>query len=577
MSQPALTFLEQKWALNGSSNRLIAAATQTTDRQQPALNDYDLHRNITPLGRRTLLSLGRYAYENIPQVRGMIIEQATFAALGIISQYYGENPQFKDLAENWILEHNKICDIRGQPFTMETMRRNHVIALSRDGEIFFLLTEGSDGYPLLQVIPAHRVGSPLGTAVVEGGPFDGARIIDGIIVDDYGRTIGYRVLLDDSGYVLSRFRDIPASDVIHSFIPEYPEQLRGLSPTGKGVFDFMDVNETRAFEKASLKLGSHYGMTIHNESGTVDKSKQVIRGATTSPDSTTGAAQGLSTQVVNGVGVYYFKAGTNQRIEPVKNDRPSANQQNFEAEVIRSAFFGNGWSVDFSLDPSKVGGAPMRVVVEKINRVIKSIQCLALEPVCRRIDGWRVAKAQKLKLLPDDPDWWKWEYQFPAEVTADKKYDSDVDIAEMRAGLVSPQKAIGKRGQYWEDTQDELIAYEKRLQERCKTEGVDPERIIWPTPNGPQANEQDPNVDALSENQLLKGKLDLFGVGVRAGTYTPTPDDEEFFRREAGLPSMPDAARKAWEKDKNVRRPITLAGEDGGRVPLGGAQQNAGE
>ena len=91
--------------MGGSTNRLIAAATSTNDRTTPPLNDFDIHRNVTPLGRRTLLSLGRYAYENIPQVRGMIIEQATFAALGIISQYYGENLNFKDLAEYWLIEH----------------------------------------------------------------------------------------------------------------------------------------------------------------------------------------------------------------------------------------------------------------------------------------------------------------------------------------------------------------------------------------------------------------------------------------------------------------------------------------
>lgn len=355
---------------------------------------------------------------------------------------------------------------------------------------------------MLQVIPAHRVASPNTYETVSGGPFDGARIIDGIIVSDYGERLGYRVLLSDSGYALSNYRDIPAKDIIHSFIPEYAEQLRGISPIGKSVFDYMDVNETRAFEKASLKLGSHYGMIVKNEGGTVDKAKQLVQAASTSADATTGAAQTLSSQVVNGVGVYYFKAGTGQGLEPVKNDRPSANQQNFESEVIRSAFFGNNWSVDFSLNPTKVGGAPMRVVVEKVNRTIRLVQSMALEPVCRRIDGWRVAKAQKIGALPDDVDWWKWEYQFPAEITADKKYDSDVDIAEMRSGIRSPQKAIGKRGQYWEDTQDELIDYNvrgiKRTQEKAKAASVELEwkDVVWNTPNGPQQEQPEPETDA---------------------------------------------------------------------------------
>lgn len=484
MAVPPITFLERKWQTTGQNNTLIAAATQSLDRQQIPLQDRDQHRNVTPLGRRILLSLGRYLFENVPQIRGTVLEKATFSALGIISQYYGDDAAFKDKAENWLIEHNKICDIRGKPFTMEILRRNHVIALERDGEFNILLTETTEKYPLLQVIPAHRIGSPPGYLFVQGGRFDGARIIDGVILNDSGRTIGYRILLNDNGYVLDQYIDVAAENMIQSFIPDYPEQLRGISPIGRSAFDFMDVNESRAFEKASLKLGSHYGMVVKNESGTVDRARQVIRGATTAPDSA-GTAQSLSTQVVNGVGVYYFKAGTGQGLEPVKNDRPSSNQQNFEAEVIRSAIHGVGWSVDFSLDPSKVGGAPMRVVVEKINAMIGSTQCLALQPTDERIDGWRVSKAINLGLLPDVVDWWKWEYQFPAELTADKKYDSDVDIAEVRACLKAPQDAIGKRGQYWEDTQDKAIAFEKRLQEKCKLAGVDPERVLWPTPNGP--------------------------------------------------------------------------------------------
>jgi hypothetical protein len=491
MALPPFTFLEKKWSAHASQNTLIQAATQNTDRQQISLQDRDIHRNITPLGRRTLMSLGRYLFQNVGQVRGTVLDKANFASIGVISQYYGANQKFKDLAEAWIIEHNKICDVRGKPFTMDILRRNHAIALERDGGMYIALCENKDGYPLLQVIPAHRIGSPTGYTVVQEGDFDGARIIDGIIVDSSTRMIGARVLLNDDGYVLGPYIDVSASNIIASFIPDYPEQLREISPIGLAAFDFMDVNESRAFEKAALKLGSHYGMVVKNESGFVDKAKTVIRGAETAAESS-GAANSLSTQVVNGVGVYYVKAGTGQGLDPIKNDRPSANQQNFEAEVIRSAIHGFGWSVDFSLDPSKVGGAPMRVVVEKINKAIGTTQALALCPVEERIDAWRIRKAIKLGLLPDDVDWWKWEHQLPAKITADKKYDSDVDIQEMRAALQAPQDAIGRRGNYWEDVQDKTIAFHirgvKKTKEQAAAAGVEVEwkDIQWDSPNRPQ-------------------------------------------------------------------------------------------
>lgn len=57
----------------------------------------------------------------------------------------------------------------------------------------------------------------------------------------------------------------------------------------------------------------------------------------------------------------------------------------------------------------------------------------------------------------------------------------------------------------------------------------------------------------------LKVLLDLYGVGVRAGTITPQMEDEAYFRKIADMPEMSEAVKKAWEEDGGFRRPITLA------------------
>jgi len=57
----------------------------------------------------------------------------------------------------------------------------------------------------------------------------------------------------------------------------------------------------------------------------------------------------------------------------------------------------------------------------------------------------------------------------------------------------------------------------------------------------------------------LKRTLDAYGVGVRAGSITPTEKDEEYFRSLAKFPAMGDAVIAAWKADGGFRRPITLA------------------
>jgi len=60
-----------------------------------------------------------------------------------------------------------------------------------------------------------------------------------------------------------------------------------------------------------------------------------------------------------------------------------------------------------------------------------------------------------------------------------------------------------------------------------------------------------------SPTDELKARLDTYGVGVRAGVFTPQVEDEQSFRKEAGLPALSAPAQESWTEEP-VRRPITL-------------------
>jgi capsid protein len=379
------------------------------------------------------------------------------------------------------MEHDKICDVRGPPFTMDVWKRSLVISALRDGDKGTLLTENTGGYPMIQSIPAHRIGWFSSEAVVEGGEFDGARMIDGVIVNDYGRPMAYRIY-DETG---DEFTDFSANDMLLTFLPDWDDQARGISALAASAFDWQDIAEARRLELLSQKLNASIGMIEENETGEADEN-----GGLTIPATTGTEIAGVRLEKASGgLEVRYFKAGAGQGLKPMVNDRPTANQKEFSETIIRSALNGIGWSPDFSLDPSKVGGASMRVVVAKINSTIGILQRFILSPACRRVDGWRISKAIELGLLPDDPDWFKWKYQGPAKITADEKYQSSVSIEEMRSNLTSLKTEAEKRGGFWEDVQDDAIEVEKRLQARCKAEGVDPNRIMIYPPGTAPVNE----------------------------------------------------------------------------------------
>lgn len=473
-----------------ASNTLIGAATQSFQRKYIQLQDRDTSRNVSSMGRKTLMTLGRWLFWNVPAVRGAVLEQANLSVSTFIPQFYGDDADYGQQAEAWLTEWDKICDVQGWPYDGNTLNSSIVVHSIVDGEIFILLTETANGYPQIQVHPAHRIGSPYGLQEVEGGEFDRYRICDGVIVDDVGRAVGYRYIGDRRTY--ETFSDISSDNLFPVFFPEFSDMYRGFSGLASCVFDFQDVQETRGFEKWAQKIASTISLIEKNDTGEPDPTKALVQTGTTARDSSTGALGSLYQETLEGGMIRYMRAGSGAGIESLRIDRPTAAQQSFEERIIRSAFAGMEWSTDFSLDPSKVGGAQMRIVIDKINRVLQKRQRLVAKAK-RRIHGYAVSKASKLGALPQSPEWFKFKYQGPAELTADKKYQSDVDLQEYRAGWVPLDDITGRRGLFWEDVQDQRIRERKRLEAECAKQGIDPDKIELLTPNAPaqpaQANQ----------------------------------------------------------------------------------------
>jgi len=240
----------------------------------------------------------------------------------------------------------------------------------------------------------------------------------------------------------------------------FSDQIRGISTLGASCFDWQDVSDARRFHLIQQKLGATIGLIETNETGEADRTKKILNRSSTNfdADAKTNVATTAS-ETFDGVSVRYHRAGSGSKLEAYRNDNPTANQKQFHDDVIREAIHGLGWSSDYSFDPSKVGGASMRVVVDRMNRKLDAIREEIVRPAQTRIDGYRIASVmdnpertdKKTVYFPFNEDWWRWSYQGPAKLTADAKYNSDVDLQERRAGLKTLAKGAAERGDYWKD------------------------------------------------------------------------------------------------------------------------------
>lgn len=460
----------------------VSQAAQTSNQRRNRIGfDRDTPAIFQQTDRTALMSIGRWLYANVGLVRAVLDDQSSIIASDITPQWDGMptagseevDRAWADAAELWLHEHDRMCDIRGDAFPMRTLHRLWMLHILRDGDVGVILTEGAGGYPLLQTIPAHRIRGNA-AQLPEGQPYAGYQLVDGVILNAYGRPVAYRVYQDGREV----FEDIDAQDMKLRFLPQWADQVRGVSMIASAIIDLQDVDESRKFELIAQKVASAIAVIEHNEDGVApsdDPGNAILSGDSTVSDA--GLVEPTA-RSMNGGEWQYFRSGSGSKLEALRADRPTPAQQQFMDSIIRQAMAGVGWSVDYFLDPSKVGGASMRVVVERINRHVRMVRGQCLFPLVRSIDTWRIAKAIKSGMLAANEQWYRWRYEGAADLTADARYAADVAVIRMDRGLTSPQVEAERIGNDWMAAQDQTIEWYKRMIDRCSVAGIDPAMIL---------------------------------------------------------------------------------------------------
>jgi lambda family phage portal protein len=140
------------------------------------------------------------------------------------------------------------------------------------------------------------------------------------------------------------------------------------------------------------------------------------------------------------------------------------------------------------------------------------------------------------------------------------------------------------RGRRWSmiNPEQETNAIEKKLKLRMTSisrvlqeDGIDRDELFDEIEDDKKAMES----RGITHEEVLKNSFDAYGVGVRAGVITPNVEDEGAARKAAGLPEVTSDVSKAWGKEANVRRPITLTplpGTEPGKIGGPSGAQDSG-
>lgn len=433
-----------------------------------ALNDTN---KVLPQGSwRTMTAFARALYSTLGEVRGPILEKANLSVGdGWIPQFTGTDAAWGRKAENWLWEWMKIADARGAPYDFHTALRLASVAIDRDGDIGVLLTETPEKYPQIKLFAGHRIGSRT-DGKVDGGAYVGCSIFNGVIFNSEGRTVAYRLLGDAEG----DDRDVSARDLALTFDPDWCDQARGISSLYHAITALQDRQDIDDYTLQGIKAAATRALVEENESGEADTGS----GRT----NVTADASGLQVQDLLGGTIQYFKANTGSKLSVVDDKRPSTENQAFKESLLRAAYQGLEWPYEFTRDAKEIGGANVRVVVSKINRTVRKRQAV-LRKLATRISGYAISKAINNGDLKPSKEWWMWDWQMPAALTADAGRDAQAARENYKMGMGTLRDFYGSLGQWWEEQLDQRIAEAKAIKDKCASAGVDIRAVQLLTPN----------------------------------------------------------------------------------------------
>lgn len=415
----------------GSPQKYLEAARPSRQRvwQSSAAKDFD--ELVSHFDWATVVGASRRLYQNEGLVRGTVDQKASYSVgAAFLPEFLGQDAEFGDQAKQWLVNWYGLCSTAGPLFDFQTVLFLTSVAIDRDGDAFILLTE-ANGYPQIQLIPAHRVGQRDNAGTVASGGYKGLRIRKGVIFNRAGRAVAYQVL----GDAAAEDKTISARELIHIFDPSFAEQSRGLPLFSHAVNAFRDMREASEREMAAQLLLSSLAFVEHNPYGGPDPSDPTVE---FSSDGTP------SCQTFEGGTVKFFRSGDGSKLEEIASARPSQNWREFHDRLIRNSLVGTGWPLALT-EMANGRGTADRISLLAGKKAVSDRQHL-LKPLCKRIITFALGKAIDSGLLPPAKQWWNWTFSVDNRLSIDLGRDSNSLREEYKLGLKNLTEIVAEEG-----------------------------------------------------------------------------------------------------------------------------------
>lgn len=423
-----------------------------------------------------------------------------------------------------------VCDVTGRQ-GMTGLQQLAIKSAARDGEYLFQIVRGAaagNPYNLaLHALDVDRLDTQLNKPAEAGRN----AIRMGVEINQYSRAVAYHIKAvhpgdlyqATSGVQGNTHIRVPAEDIIHGFIIDRPEQVRGM-PWAHAAM--IRLNNLGGYEEAAV-IAARVGASKMGFFTTPDGQAEVV---STGTDVEEGESQGLTMDADPGT---FQSLPEGVQFQPFNPEYPTAMYADFVKANLRGIASGLGVAyhalandlegVSFSsirsgtLEERDVWMLIQEWFAESfLDRVHSEFMRSALsfgQIVMANGSALPVAKMEKFSAHVWQGRRWEW---------VDPLRDIEADIAAINAGLKSPQSVAAKLGLDYED----LLVEIKQAETLRKTIGVelaskpDPQQIAAAAGAAAQAASSEAAAKAMGQ-QLAELRTLVTAIAMREPQAAP--------------------------------------------------------
>lgn len=422
----------------------------------------DFKREMQETTRREMVRLSRWLEKNNGLFRQMIKDTAIYTVGdGIMLQATGGDHEWQNLVE---AEWEQDCERPEVSNRFSMLEALFIISesLQRDGEIFVIKTM-MKGQPKFQLIETHRVETPPEMA-------SSTQISDGIRYNNLGQPVAYYVRQFSGKYTA-----VSAASMLHIYDANYASQSRAFPPHQHAINNLRDEMDLLSMEKTAVKDNARTSRILKVEDPNMDNGDLGLGQPLGTGNSTTEPTDpDTLNRVLGGVTAVLQN---NESLVSYVSARPSSAFTGFIDHLRRDSVMG-GLPYEFVADPTRAGGASVRLVVAKAGRFFSHQQNIIINRFLKPyFQFWLGVKIER-KEIPTAKNWWKSEWVTPRSVTVDAGRDAANERADLDMGRMSPSDDLQSRGQRFEQAVRKTardFAFIKKISEDT---GI-PEDKIW--------------------------------------------------------------------------------------------------